>query len=140
MKFSPEEIKAEYNESSKETDEFAKVKWGGSQEKMLNRFRLVLDELDFAKIDRWLDVGCGTGAFQEMVLTKFPAVKATGLDISEGLLEFASSRPANKDVRFILGDFLDFEEGAYDLISCIGVLQKKLLLIYLIFSPTLSDY
>lgn len=113
---------------------------GFTGKKMLNRFRLVLDELDFAKIDRWLDVGCGTGAFQEMVLTKFPAVKATGLDISEGLLEFASSRPANKDVRFILGDFLDFEEGAYDLISCIGVLQKTTFDISDFFSPTLSDY
>lgn len=33
MKFSPEEIKAEYNESSKETDEFAKVKWGSQEKK-----------------------------------------------------------------------------------------------------------
>lgn len=123
MKFSQDEIKNEYNEASREHDEFAKVKWG-SQEKMLNRFRLALSEFDFAEIDRWLDVGCGTGAFQKIVTDQYPSVQAVGLDISEGLLKYASSRGLGPGISFKLGDFMEYRETGFDLISCIGVLQK----------------
>ena len=123
MKYRAEDIRAEYDEAADSPDEFEKVKWG-SQEKMLNRFRLAMAKLDFSNAKRWLDVGCGTGAFQTLVLKAHPTVEAVGIDISPKLLDFARTRPLAGAASFIQCDFMFFEDAPFDIITCVGVLQK----------------
>jgi len=118
-------IEEEYNVAAAAIEEFEMVKWGSS-EKMYNRFRLALDCLDFQQIKNWLDVGAGTGAFQSVVCPIHTNIKATGIDISEQLIQYAKKRRdfGHENVRFVHCDFLDFDEVGFDLITCVGVLQK----------------
>ncbi len=117
------EIAAEYDASALATEEFEKVKWG-SQAGMLNRFRLVLDKLSFDHGKRWLDVGCGTGGLQALVCGTHADVIATGIDISPKLLAFAASRTDTRHVDFLCQDMMDLCGMSFDLVTCIGVLQK----------------
>ena len=41
----------------------------------------------------WLDVGCGNGAFSELLVTRTKAATVHGIDPSEGQLSFARTRP-----------------------------------------------
>lgn len=65
-----------------------------------------------------LDAGCGVGAFSE-TLVKDNSVY--GADFSEKSLEFAKQRGLNTYCGDI-GD-LPYEEGKFDLVLCIGVIQ-----------------
>lgn len=125
-KFKRAEIEKEYNEAAKSLEEFEMVKWG-SEEKMNSRFNLVIECLDFNSIIKWLDVGSGTGKFQEVVKSKFPQVEAVGIDISNELIKYSSSKSFFKqfeNIKFYKKDFLEFEESEFDLLTSIGVLQK----------------
>ncbi|MDQ1612837.1 MAG: hypothetical protein QOG00_2768 [Pyrinomonadaceae bacterium] len=53
---------------------------------------------------RWLDVGCGNGAFTEMLVERCAPVSVDGVDPSEGQLAFARTRPAARIARFRQGD------------------------------------
>jgi len=117
------EVEDQYNNAAESPEEFDKVLWSSS-EAMFNRFRLAMAELPFADAGSWLDVGCGTGAFQSLIRRTFPQVKATAVDISENLLEYARDRGDTAGVDFVLSDFTEFNTGSYDIITCIGVLQK----------------
>ena len=118
-------IENEYNLAAAASEEFQKVKWG-SQEKMYNRFRLVLETFDFNEVGSWLDVGSGTGGFQSVVCPLFPRITATGIDISAQLVEYAKNRNDldHRNVKFRKIDFLEHKENGFDLVTCIGVLQK----------------
>lgn len=118
-------IENEYDDASGFNMEYQKVKWG-SNEKMYNRFKLALHLIDFKKVDRWLDVGTGTGAFQSIICPLYPEIKVTGIDISSNLIDFATKRNdfEHKNVEFSKQDFLEFRGERFDLITCIGVLQK----------------
>ena len=121
--YSRQAIEAEYDVASDCTSEFAKVKWA-SQDGMLNRFRLAVRMLPFAEARTWLDVGCGTGAFEAMVRSSCLALRITAIDISPRLLEYCRSRPDTIGVDFRYVDFAELNEGYFDIITCIGVLQK----------------
>jgi SAM-dependent methyltransferase len=53
---------------------------------------------------RWLDVGCGNGAFTELIVDRYAPASVTGIDPSEAQLAFARSRPALRAVTFQQGD------------------------------------
>jgi ubiquinone/menaquinone biosynthesis C-methylase UbiE len=53
---------------------------------------------------RWLDVGCGNGAFTEMLVERCAPVSVQGIDPSEGQLAFARTRPASRVAQFRQGD------------------------------------
>ena len=65
---------------------------------------------------RWLDVGCGNGAFTEMIVERCAPVSAQGIDPSEGQLAFARTRPAARLAQFRQGDAmaLPFPDGTFD--------------------------
>lgn len=68
---------------------------------------------------RVLDVGCGTGALAEHVLTSLPAVELSGVDISPEMLRRARRRLGDR-ASFVLGDSerLPFADGAFEAIIC----------------------
>ncbi|MFL6837872.1 MAG: class I SAM-dependent methyltransferase [Bradyrhizobium sp.] len=53
---------------------------------------------------RWIDIGCGNGAFTELLVERCAPVEVQGIDPSEGQLAFARTRPAARLARFQLGD------------------------------------
>src|ERR1051325_509974 len=64
---------------------------------------------------RWLDVGCGNGAFTEMLVERCAPASVHGLDPSEGQLAYARTRPAARVAQFRQGDAmaLPFPGGAF---------------------------
>ena len=65
---------------------------------------------------RWLDVGCGNGAFTEMLVERCAPLSVQGIDPSEGQLAYARTRPASRLAQFRQGDAmaLPFAEDTFD--------------------------
>lgn len=65
---------------------------------------------------RWLDVGCGNGAFTEMLVERCAPASVQGIDPSEGQLAFARTRPASRMAQFRQGDAiaLPFPDDTFD--------------------------
>lgn len=65
---------------------------------------------------RWVDVGCGNGAFTELLIDRCAPVSVDGVDPSEGQLAFARSRPAGRLAKFHQGDAmaLPFADNSFD--------------------------
>jgi ubiquinone/menaquinone biosynthesis C-methylase UbiE len=65
---------------------------------------------------RWLDVGCGNGAFTELVATRCLPSAMTGIDPSGPQIEHARTRPLLKDAKLEIGDAmaLPYEADAFD--------------------------
>lgn len=65
---------------------------------------------------RWLDVGCGNGAFTEMLVDRCAPSSVQGIDPSEGQLAYARTRPASRIAEFRQGDAmaLPFADDSFD--------------------------
>ena len=65
---------------------------------------------------RWIDIGCGNGAFTEMLVDRCAPSEVQGIDPSEGQLAFARTRPAARMAVFSRGDAmaLPFAEDRFD--------------------------
>ena len=66
---------------------------------------------------RWLDVGCGNGAFTEMLVNRFAPVSVEGIDPSEAQLAYARTRTALGVARFRQGDAmaLPYPDDTFDM-------------------------
>lgn len=53
---------------------------------------------------KWIDVGCGNGAFTELIIERCAPNEVRGIDPSEAQLDFARNRPAARVAKFELGD------------------------------------
>ena len=65
---------------------------------------------------RWIDVGCGSGAFTELLVERCAPAEVQGIDPSEAQLFFARARPAGRTAQFHRGDALSlpFDEDSFD--------------------------
>ncbi len=63
-----------------------------------------LDWLKPAQDLRWIDVGCGNGAFTELIISRCAPAEVQGIDPSEGQLAFARTRPGARGAAFAQGD------------------------------------
>jgi SAM-dependent methyltransferase len=65
---------------------------------------------------RWLDVGCGNGAFTEMLVGRCAPASVHGIDPSEEQLAYARTRPAARVAQFRRGDAmaLPFPDDTFD--------------------------
>jgi SAM-dependent methyltransferase len=66
---------------------------------------------------RWLDVGCGNGAFTEMIVERHAPSSVDGVDPSEAQLAYARTRLSTHQARFRAGDAmaLPFPDDAFDI-------------------------
>lgn len=94
---------------------------GKAYERLMGRWsRLVgekfLDWLDAPKNLKWLDAGCGNGAFTEVLIARCAPAAVIGVDPSEGQLAFARGRPGAKGAEFRIGDAqaLPFPDNSFD--------------------------
>jgi SAM-dependent methyltransferase len=65
---------------------------------------------------RWLDVGCGNGAFTELLSERCAPGSVDGIDPSEEQIAFARTRPASRIAVYRQGDAmaLPYPDGAFD--------------------------
>jgi len=65
---------------------------------------------------RWIDIGCGSGAFTELLVERCAPTEVQGIDPSEAQLAFARARPAARLAQFRRGDAtaLPFPDGRFD--------------------------
>ena len=78
--------------------------------------QVFLDWLSPATGQRWIDVGCGNGAFTEQLIQRCAPAEAQGIDPSEAQLAFARTRPGAAGAVFLRGDAmaLPFEDDRFD--------------------------
>jgi ubiquinone/menaquinone biosynthesis C-methylase UbiE len=72
---------------------------------------IFLDWLSLPTGLRWLDVGCGTGAFTELVLDRCEPSAISGVDPAPDQIAFAKSRAGARHVDYRLGDALSLPFG-----------------------------
>lgn len=94
---------------------------GAAYERMMGRWsRMVgetfLDWLDVPPGLRWLDVGCGNGAFTELLIERRAPAAAVAVDPSNEQLDYARTRPGARLAQFHHGDAqaLGFGDRAFD--------------------------
>ena len=65
---------------------------------------------------RWLDAGCGNGAFTEILVERCAPASVQGIDPSEEQIAYARTRPASRITQFRLGDAmaLPFPDDTFD--------------------------
>lgn len=65
----------------------------------------------------WVDVGCGNGAFTEVIVERSQPSKVEGVDPSNGQITYASTRPGAKSAHFQVGDAmaLPFPDKSFDM-------------------------
>ncbi len=84
-----------------------------------------LDWLSLPDGLQWLDVGCGTGSFTELVLGRNAPSAISAIDPSEGQIAFANSKPWASRVDFRHGDAmsLPFGDDEFDVVIMALVIQ-----------------
>ena len=102
---------------------------GASYERMMGVWSRMAGEifLDWMKPAaglRWIDVGCGNGAFTELIVDRYAPAEVEGIDPSEGQLAFARQRPAARLAKFQQGDAmaLPFAADRFDVAAMALVL------------------
>lgn len=80
----------------------------------------LLEPIQLAGDEIILDVPCGTGALARLLLSHFPELKVTGVDISLTMLQVARTRAAGPNVRWIQADVaaLPLADHTFDLVLC----------------------
>src|SRR5262249_36708422 len=65
---------------------------------------------------RWIDIGCGSGAFTELLAQRCAPAEIQGIDPSEAQFAFARAGPALRGATFLRGDAmaLPFETDRFD--------------------------
>jgi ubiquinone/menaquinone biosynthesis C-methylase UbiE len=65
---------------------------------------------------RWIDVGCGNGAFSEVLVNRCAPAAVQGVDPSSAQIDFAKKRPAGRLAKFQIGNAmaLPFPDNAFD--------------------------
>jgi SAM-dependent methyltransferase len=78
--------------------------------------QIFLDWLEPSSGLRWIDIGCGNGAFTELLVERCSPVEVHGIDPSEEQLAFARTRPGSRLAKFRQGDAmaLPFADSSFD--------------------------
>jgi ubiquinone/menaquinone biosynthesis C-methylase UbiE len=94
---------------------------GAAYERMMGAWsrlagEVFLDWLTLPKGLRCVDVGCGNGAFTELLIARCAPDEVQGIDPSKGQLDFARTRPGTRLAQFQLGDAMTllFADNTFD--------------------------
>lgn len=97
---------------------------GKAYERLMGRWSKVagakfLDWLEPPRGLNWIDVGCGNGAFTEVLIARTAPASVAGIDPSEGQISYARTRAAAKLAQFRVADAHDlpFADNSFDAAS-----------------------
>lgn len=103
---------------------------GEAYERMMGRWSRLAGEtfLDWLAAPndlRWLDVGCGNGAFTEVLITRCAPSIVRGIDPSEAQISYARTRDAAKLAHFDTGDaqLLPLGDASFDAATMANVIS-----------------
>ena len=95
---------------------------GAGYEQMMGKWShmvgsIFLDWLTPARGLRWIDVGCGNGAFTDVIVERCSPAAIEGIDPSEGQLSYARTRPGSRLATFRQGDAmaLPYPDNSFDI-------------------------
>jgi ubiquinone/menaquinone biosynthesis C-methylase UbiE len=82
--------------------------------------RAVIDRVPFQGQERLLDIACGTGELEQLLLSRWPLLRLVGADLSEGMLRQATAKDQGKKVAWIQTDaaHLPFADHSFDYAVC----------------------
>ena len=80
---------------------------------------MFLEWLAPPKQANWLDVGCGTGLFTELIVKHCSPVSVIGIDPAPAQIAYASRKPVAARAQFRTGDAqaLPFPDAAFDIVA-----------------------
>ncbi len=80
---------------------------------------IFLDWIGAAPQLEWLDVGCGTGIFTELVVNRCQPSRVTGVDPAQAQIDLAASKVLDPRVGFRTADAqaLPFADASFDVVS-----------------------
>lgn len=97
---------------------------GKAYEQRMGRWSRVVGDafLDWLAVPtglRWLDVGCGNGAFTEVLIARCAPAAVDAVDPSEGQLSYARTRPGTELAEFRVGDAqaLPYPDQSFDAVT-----------------------
>ena len=74
-------------------------------------------------LENWLDLGCGTGYFCQILENTWPQAEGIGLDLAEGMLKFAQTRCPNAQYLCADAEQLPLATSSQDLVFSSLALQ-----------------
>jgi ubiquinone/menaquinone biosynthesis C-methylase UbiE len=80
----------------------------------------VVESLDLDGRERLLNIACGTGALERLLLSRWPNLQVIGTDVSAGMLRQAAGKPGNERASWVRADAsrLPFPDGFFDYAIC----------------------
>jgi SAM-dependent methyltransferase len=96
---------------------------GAAYERYMGRWSCAVGEIFLDWVapsgnERWLDIGCGTGVFTELVLDTCAPATMVAVDPSEAQIEIARDKPLAQRAEFRVADAqtLPFSDDAFDVV------------------------
>lgn len=82
--------------------------------------RAIVDRVPFQGQERVLDIACGTGELEQLLLSRWPLLRIVGADVSQGMLQRATIKDTAKKVVFVQADVavLPFADQSFDYVIC----------------------
>src|SRR5258708_8693776 len=90
---------------------------GAGYERMMGVWSRLVGEIFFDWLAprsglRWIDVGCGNGAFTELIVQRCAPAEILGIDPSDSQLAYARARPTTRIAQFRQGDAMELPVAA----------------------------
>ena len=83
--------------------------------------RAVADAAGIGPGDRVLDIGCGTGEFARLALSR--GARVSGLDVAEGMLAIGRRNAPEADLRLGSMETLPWPDGSFDVVTAFNSFQ-----------------
>ena len=86
---------------------------------------IFLDWISPLRHARWLEIGCGTGAFTELLLGTCSPARVDAIEPAPALIAYAKRRVQDPRVAFLIGDAnrLPFRAASFDVVASALVLN-----------------